>query len=153
MVDHHLRIPARGDLPPVKLVWYDGGKKPSRPAELRADRQLGDNGAIYIGDKGKMLNGRIIPEAKMRQVKPPEKSIPRVASHHEDFFIACRGGRPACSNYDFAGNLTEGALVGNVAIRAGQRIEWDGETMTPKNCSAPQVLRVIRREYRTGWTL
>jgi len=89
----------------------------------------------------------------MKQVKPPEKSIPRVPGHHEDFFIACRGVRPATSNFDFAGNLTEAALAGNVAIRAGRRIEWDGETRKPKNCSDPEVLHVIRREYRKGWSL
>lgn len=147
------QFPARGDLPPVKLVWYDGGKKPPRPPELEPGRELADNGAIYIGDRGKILDHRIIPEEKMKQVKPPEKTIPRVPGHHEDFFIACRGGRPACSNFDFAGNLTEAALVGNVAIRAGRRIEWDGENMKPTNCSDPEVLRVIRREYRKGWTL
>ena len=146
-------FPARGALPPVKLVWYDGGKKPPRPAKLGPDRQLSDNGTLYIGETGKMLDHRIIPEEKMKQFKPPEKTIPRVASHHEDFFIACRGGRPATSNYDFAGNLAEAALVGNVAIRAGKRIDWDAEAMEPKNCSDPEVLRVIRGEYRKGWSL
>lgn len=146
-------FPARGGLPPVKFVWYDGGKKPARPPELGQGRKLGGNGSIYVGDKGKMLDHRIIPEERRKQVKPPEKTIPRVPSHHEDFFIACRGGRPACSNFDFAGNLAEAALVGNVAIRAGKRIEWDGKHMRPKNCSDPEVLRLIRREYRKGWTL
>jgi predicted dehydrogenase len=146
-------FPARGDLPPVKLVWYDGGRRPSPPPELGPGQQLGDNGALYIGDQGKILGHRIIPEEKMRQFPPPEKSLPRVPSHHEDFFIACRGGRPAGSNFDFAGNLTEAALVGNVAIRAGRRIEWDADAMQPTNCSDPDVLRVIRREYRRGWTL
>ena len=146
-------FPARGDLPPLKLVWYDGGKKPPRPAELEAGRELGGNGALYIGDRGKMLDHRIIPEDKAKQIKPPPPSIPRVPGHHEDFLIACRGGRPACSNFDFAGNLTAAALVGNVAIRADQRIEWDADTLRPKNCSDSRVLRVIRREYRSGWTL
>lgn len=147
------QFPARGDLPPAKLVWYDGGKKPPRPPEMEAGRDLGDNGFIYVGDRGTILDHRIIPEEKMRQVKPPEKTIPRMPGHHEDFFIACRGGRPACSNFDFAGNPTEAALVGNVAIRAGRRIEWDGENMKPKNCSDPDMLRVIRREYRGRWSL
>ncbi|MGA2620424.1 MAG: Gfo/Idh/MocA family oxidoreductase [Thermoguttaceae bacterium] len=146
-------FPARGDTPPVKLVWYDGGKKPPRPTELEQGRQLGDNGVLYIGDRGTMLDHRIIPDEKMRQVRPPEKIIPRVPSHHEDFFIACRGVRPPCSNYDFSGNLTEAALVGNVALRAGRRIDWDAEAMKPKNCSDTEVLRVIRREYRSGWSL
>ena len=147
------QFPARGDLPPVKLVWYDGGKKPPRPPELEEGRTLRSNGSIYVGDKGTMLDHRIIPEAKSKQIKPPDKTIPRVPNHHEDFFIACRGGRPAGSNFDFAGNLAEAALVGNVALRAGKRLQWDGENMKPANCSDPDVLRVIRREYRKGWTL
>ena len=146
-------FPARGEQPPVKLVWYDGGKKPPRPKELDKDRQLGKGGAIYIGDKGTMFGSRIIPEEKMKAFSRPEKTIPRVKNHHDDFFRACRGERPAASNFDFAGNLTEAALVGNVAIRAGRRIEWDGEKMKPTNCSDPAVLQVIRRQYRKGWTL
>ena len=146
-------FPARGDQPPVKLVWYDGGKKPPRPKELEESRQLGKGGAIYIGDKGTMFGSRIIPEEKMKAFPRPEKTIPRVKSHHDDFFRACRGERPASSNFDFAGNLAEAALVGNVAIRAGKRIEWDGENMKPTNCSDPAVLQVIRRQYRKGWRI
>jgi len=146
-------FPARGEMPPVKLVWYDGGKKPPRPKELEDSRQLGKNGAIYVGEKATMFGSRIIPEEKMKDVPRPEETIPRVASHHDDFFRACRGERPACSNFDFAGNLAEAALVGNVAIRAGKPIEWDGRKMKPTNCSDPAVLQVIRREYRKGWTL
>jgi predicted dehydrogenase len=148
-------FPARGDQPPVKLVWYDGGKRPARPEELEQGRDVGDNGALYVGDKGKMFGNRIIPESKMKDFKRPDQTIPRVPgnNHHEDFFIACRGGRPASSNFDFAGNLAEAALVGNVAIRAGKKIEWDAANMKPKNCSDPAVLQVIRRVYRKGWTL
>jgi len=52
-----------------------------------------------------------------------------------------------------AAQLTESALVGNVAIRAGRRIAWDGPNMKAANVSDPAVERVIRREYRAGWTL
>ena len=146
-------FPARGDMPAMKLVWYDGGKKPPRPADLEEGRDLGSNGALYVGEKGTLFGHRLIPESKMKDFEPPPKTIPRVPSHHEDFFIACRGGRPACSNYDFAANETEAALVGNLAIRAGRRIEWDGEAMKPTNCSEPDVLALIHREYRKGWEL
>jgi len=148
-------FPARGDQPPVKLVWYDGGKVPARPEELGEGRDMGGNGSLYVGDKGKMFGNRIIPESKMKDFKRPDPWIPRIPGndHHTDFFIACKGGRPASSNFDFAGNLAEAALTGNVAMRAGKRIEWDAENMKPKNCSDPAVLQVIHREYRKGWTL
>jgi len=157
-------FPARGDLPPVKLVWYDGKKLPPRPPELGEERNpdgsyarvLGDNGVLLVGDQGKMLAGdtpRIIPEAKMKEFKRPEPSLPRVPGndHHEDWFIACRGGRPASSNFDFAGPLAEAALVGNIAIATGKRIEWDGPAMKAKNC--PEAARLVHREYRKGWSL
>ena len=148
-------FPARGGRPPVKLVWYDGGKKPARPAELEEGRELGEGGVLYVGDSGTMLDNRIIPESKMQDFKAPEPSIPRVpgGDHHLDFFIAAKGGRPASSNFDFAAQLTESALVGNVAIRAGRRVEWDGPNMKATNVSDPAVERVIRREYHAGWTL
>src|SRR6266571_2983825 len=46
------RFPARGDLPPVQLTWYDGGLRPPRPEQLRDSDVLGDNGHLLIGDKG-----------------------------------------------------------------------------------------------------
>ena len=32
--DRHAGSPARGDMPPVTLNWYDGGLKPPTPKEL-----------------------------------------------------------------------------------------------------------------------
>ena len=153
-------FPARGDLPPVKLVWYDGNKAPPRPPELEEGRQWGNNGILLVGDKGKILHGdtpRIIPEAKMKEFKRPDPSLPRIEGkspddkHHNDWFAACRGERPASSNFDFAGPLAEAALVGNVAIRVGKKIEWDGPAMKAKNC--PEADKFIHREYRKGWSL
>ncbi len=150
-------FPARGDMPPVKLTWYDGSKMPPRPPELEENRKFGDNGTLLVGDKGKLMvftnNPRLIPEAKMREFKPPPKTLPRVprGNHQNDWFIACKGGRPACSNFDFAGPVTEAVLAGNVAIRTGKRLEWDGPGMKAKN--APEADRFIRRDYRKGWSL
>jgi len=150
-------FPARGDMPPVKLTWYDGKKKPPRPEDLEEDRQLGDSGTLLVGDKGKLMvvddNPRIIPEAKMREFKRPPKTLPRIPAgdHQKDWFTACKGGRPACSNFDFSGPLTEAVLAGNVAIRAGKRLEWDGPGI--KAANAPEADAFIRREYRKGWSL
>ena len=146
---------ARGDQPAFKLVWYDGGKKPPRPEELEESRQWGGNGSLYVGTGGKMCENRLIPESKMKDFKKPDPTLERIAGndHHTDFFIACKGGRPASSNFDFAGNLAEAALTGNVALRAGKRIEWDARNMKPTNCSDPAVLAVVRRQYRKGWTV
>ncbi|HEY3320721.1 MAG TPA: Gfo/Idh/MocA family oxidoreductase [Planctomycetota bacterium] len=146
----HWEFPARGDMPPLTLNWYDGGLKPIRPKELEADRGWG--GVIYYGDKGVLMDHRIIPEAAQRRYgKPPEK-LPRSPGHQKEFVDACRGGAPAGANFvDHAGLLTETCLLGNVALRSGKKLAWDGPAM--KVTSDTGANRFLHREYRAGWSL
>lgn len=145
-------FPERKGMPPVNLTWYDGGLKPARPAELEKERNLSANGVIFIGDKGTIVEGRIVPESRMKDYQRPAKSIPRITGTHEQNWIdACKGGPPACSNFEYAGPLTETVLLGNVAIRTGKRIEWDGPNM--KITNIPEANELLGRKYREGWTL
>ena len=149
IVTYH--FPARGTMPPVRLVWYDGGKKPPVPEELKREgRGLSDHGTLLVGDKGKMLDHRLIPEARMRQYKVPPKSIPRSKGHHADFFVACKGGAQASSHFGYSGRLAEIVLLGNVAIRTGERIEYDFGTGKVINC--PKAEPYLCRPYRKGWS-
>ena len=52
-------FPAREDMPPVRLVWYDGGVKPPCPPEI-AHRPLPDEGTLYVGDEGRMLGPKVL---------------------------------------------------------------------------------------------
>jgi predicted dehydrogenase len=157
-------FPATAARPPIKLTWYDGGKLPPRPPEMEPDREIkkGSNGTLIVGDRGTMLlphaagsGPRLIPESKMKQFKRPEPTIPRIGGqrngHHRNFVEACLTGKPAGSNFDYAGPLTEIVLLGNVAIRAGKRIEWDSANQ--KITNAPELNHLLRREYRRGWEL
>jgi len=151
---------ARGNMPAVEMIWYDGGLKPARPAELEAGRKMGNDngGAIFEGDKGKlMFSGaggapRLIPETAMKAYKRPEKTSPRIRGSHEDDWVrACKTGKPASSNFDYAGPLTETVLLGNLAIRAGKKIYWDSENLKVTNC--PEANKLVQRQYRQGWSL
>lgn len=71
--------------------------------------------------------------------------------HHREWIRACKGGPPAMSNFGYAGLLTETILLGNVAMRVGKRMEWDGENL--KSPNSPEAAQYIRTEYRKGWTL
>ncbi|MHC4302215.1 MAG: Gfo/Idh/MocA family protein [Planctomycetota bacterium] len=150
---------AREGMPPVKMTWYDGELMPPKPDELEEGRRMGsrNGGALFVGDKGKLMcgcygkNPRLIPETAMQAYERPPKTIPRVEGHHKDWLNACKGGKPACSNFDYSGPLTEAVLLGNLAIRAGKRLEWDGENMRVTN--VPEANRYVRRDYRAGWTL
>jgi predicted dehydrogenase len=157
-------FPAREDMPPVKLKWYDGGMLPPRPEELERGRKTGKEGSgvIFVGDKGKLMCGtygdspRLIPETRMREYKRPPKTLPRiegdVGGHEKNWVRACKGGEPACSNFDYAGFLTEAVLMGNLAIRnPGERLNWDGPNMTVTNVA--EANEYVRRQYREGWTL
>ena len=176
-------FPARAELAPVKVYWYDGvrpgmdyigqkliGKNDSvkavaynRPPlvnelEKECHRDLGGNGALYIGDKGVMYTGtygdsmRILPEEKHKAFPMPPASLPRIkGSHQSDFFRACRGGEPACSNFDYAAPLAELVVLGNLAMRAGVglKVEWDGPNMRCTNLS--ELNQYLQRTNRDGW--
>jgi predicted dehydrogenase len=152
-------FPARGDMPPVKLTWYDGGLMPPRPAELEDGRRYGGaDSNLYVGDKGKMLSHRLIPEARMKEYKKPPTTLPRSPGHHKEWLLACKGGPPARSNFELSGPMAEVVLLGNIAVRMGQtlyekglKLYYDGPNMRITNM--PEANKYIRREYRKGWTL
>ena len=152
-------FPARGDMPPVKLTWYDGGLMPPRPAELEDGRRYGGaDSNLYVGDKGKMLGHRLIPEARMKEYKQPSKTLPRSPGHHKEWIRACKDGPPAGSNFEVSGPMAEVVLLGNIAVRMGQtlyekglKLYYDGPNMRITNM--PEANKYIRREYRKGWTL
>jgi len=174
-------FPARGDLPPVKVYWYDGyrpspdssakdeegnpAKIQNRPPivlelEKKYGRDLKNGGTIYVGDKGLMHSGnyggspRMMPESAHQAFPRPPKTLERVkGTHTGDFLRACKDGTPACSNFDYSGPLTEMVLLGCLAIKAGvgKTVEWDGAAM--KCTNIPELNRLVKREYRKGWGL
>jgi len=152
-------FPARGDLAPVTLHWYDGGMKPPRPPELEDGRRWDTNGALYIGDKGKMLGSRLIPESRQREYGKPPQKLERSPGHYMEWVIACKGGKPAGSNFpDHAGLLAQVVLLGNVAIRQelkekllGTKLLWDPKEF--KFTNVPEANKYLTKEYREGWAL
>jgi predicted dehydrogenase len=148
--------PARGEMPPCTMTWYDGGKLPPRPPEMEGERFEG-NASLFIGDKGKILSGcygehpRLLPESSMADYQRPDPTIPRVPgdSSYQDFIRACKGGPAPCSNFDVSGPFTETVLLGNLALRVGKSIEWDAAKMRAKN--APEADQYIHGHYRKGW--
>lgn len=153
-------FPARGDMPPVKLFWYDGGLLPEPPQELEANRELDpEDGIIFVGDKGKMIvtgwggeHPRLLPEALHRDYKRPAKTLPRSIGHHKEWIAACKGGSAPRSNFDFAGPLTEAVLLGSVCIRnGGARLLWDAAKMEFTNDT--DASRLLHYAYRSGWSL
>jgi hypothetical protein len=153
------QFPAKGDRGPVKLVWYDGTRRPPHPKDLEEGRKPHGNGAIVVGEEGSIIHGshgagavRIIPETKMRAYEQPEETLPRVAGHHQDWLQAIREGRPAGSDFDYGGPLTEIGLLGLIAIRfPGTKLVWDAEKMRFDGCD--EANQFVRPALREPWEL
>ncbi|MCS7044913.1 MAG: gfo/Idh/MocA family oxidoreductase, partial [Gemmataceae bacterium] len=156
------QFPARENLPPCTLYWYER-RLPPREKFLDA-LQPGQNpsasGALLVGSRGTIYSTSdyggdriMLPRADFANYQPPAPTLPRSPGHHAEWLRACKGGPPAMSNFpDYAGPLTETVLLGNVAIRVGQRIEWDSANLRATNCEAAAA-PFIRRQYRRGWEL
>jgi hypothetical protein len=152
-------FPKRNSMPPVTLTWYDGGLKPPRPDELEDGRNMPDKGGVlFVGDQGKILEGRIIPESKMRQYSAAPKTLPRSPGHYVEWVEASKGGKPAGANFDYSSLLTQVVLMGNVALRPGlrktlsrQKLKWDPQKKRFSN--VPEANAFLSRPVRPGWEL
>jgi predicted dehydrogenase len=157
----HFNFPARGDMPPVRLTWYDGGLKPPRPEGLAEDVRLSDReneGLMFIGDKGTILCGfnggqpKVLGEAKA-EAAPPQRRAGRGYSRvQRDWLEACKGAKvkPA-ANFEFEAVVTEALLLGNVALRTGKRLLWDRDNLQVRNVAGAD--KYLRPERRKGWDL
>jgi predicted dehydrogenase len=161
------QFPARGDMPPVKFVWYEGlkdRKKNLPPKDLFHGETPPDSGSLLVGEKGKLYSPNdygaryvLLPKKDFEGYKPPQPKLPRNGKGDdgmkEEWARAIMENKPeiAYSNYDYAGLLTETILLGNVAMRAGKKLEWDAENMKFPN--APDAEKYLHFEYRKGWTL
>ncbi len=150
----HWEHPARGDMPPVKLHWYDGSQRPKVDVPGHDLNKWGI-GILFIGDDGMLLGdyGKriLLPEEKFKDFKPPEEWIEPSLGHHKEWIHGAKTGAPTLCNFDYSGKLVENNLLGTVAFRAGKKLTWDPKTMKATNC--PEADRYIRREYREGWKL
>lgn len=139
---------------PIEIVWYDGGMKPPRPPELEEDRQFGVNDfTMYVGDKGKIYDHRLIPEKRQKEYGKPPQKMERSKGHYAEWISACKGGPAAGSNFATspAAIVTETILLGNVAIRTNALLEYDGEKGEVTNNKQANAL--LNPPRRPGWEL
>ena len=139
---------AHGPVPPPVLkeknlpIWKRGGSGPV-------------SGVLFVGSEGMLMadfnRRKLFPESKFADFQPPEPTIPDSIGHHAEWILACKTGKPTTCHFGYSGPLTETVLLGTVAYRAGQKLEWDAENLKVTNC--PEAEQFIRRATRQGWTL
>src|SRR5687768_13522005 len=143
---------ARGDMPPVRLTWYQGEEKP----ELLRSGLIPNwgSGVLFIGSKGMLLadygKHLLLPEDKFKDFQRPPETIPPSPGHHQEWLHACKTGAPTTCSFDYSGPLTEANHVGNLAYRLARKITWNPQTL---QADTPAAAPLIRREYRNGWNL
>jgi len=171
-------FPARGDMPPLNVYWYDGGMKPHRPAELDHGIPMPRSGLLFMGEKGKLMTayyggspfrrrrnepedpalksqglsgGLLLPEYIFHDFPQTEKTLPRVENHYLEWTQACKTGTRTVCPIEFGCELTEMALLGALALRTGKTLEWNSDTTRITNDD--QANSLIDPPYRTGWSL
>ncbi|MEN6334503.1 MAG: Gfo/Idh/MocA family oxidoreductase, partial [Phycisphaerales bacterium] len=147
------QYPARGELPPVALTWYNGGPYPAFMKERNIPAW--NSAVLFIGSKGMLIADynryQLLPEEKFAGFQPPAPFIPDSIGHHEEWIAACKTGGPTTCNFDYSGALTEAALLCNVALRSGEKLTWDAKNLKATGCAKADAF--LRREYRKGWAL
>ena len=211
-------FPARGNMPPVKIFWYDGLEKTPEIPGVPQGEYLGDlpsanrggrggrgrggagantqtpapppppkpketgfvggvfdyqafqtvlkdpnpripkpDGSVFVGDKGIITTGtygadtRLLPVEKMKDYSFPAELLTRSPGHHRDWIRACKGGDPACSNFNVAAPFVEWMLLGVIALRVEGKIEYDPVKMKITNNA--EANKYLRPTFRKGWTL
>ena len=177
----HIQFPEREGMPAVEMIWYDGGIRPKRPAELLPDEPMGeiDGGIIFEGTKGKIMAGlfgrnpTLLPTRRMKEETLPTSKFELVEGgtegHQQQWVKACKKGWGAytSSSFDKSGPLTETVLMGNLAVlsynyyetntkggkifNGRKQLLWDGENMRITNFEPAN--QFVKRTYRGDWKL
>ncbi|HMJ90781.1 MAG TPA: Gfo/Idh/MocA family oxidoreductase [Candidatus Acidoferrum sp.] len=136
----------------VPLTWYHGGRRPEQllPEELKPHWK---SGVLFVGEKGMLLadyrQRLLLPEEKFKDFVAPQPSISNSIGHHKEWVEAIKTRGTTTCHFGYSGPLTETALLGNVAYRVQQKLEWDAKKLHATNC--PEAEALIQHHYRTGW--
>jgi len=146
---------ARGELPPVALTWYDGGRIP--PESVTGTSRPPANGSLLVGSRAKMFiperggDPRVLPLKRGDKVEVPQLELPPAPGHHAEWIESCKTAKPTSSSFADVAPMVQTCHLGNIAIRLGQEFDWDADKAAPIDCPAAAAL--LRRDYRQGWEL
>lgn len=163
-----MRFAPKGERGALDIFWYDGGIKPPVPEELMAEnKELDEEGMMFVGDQGKILGGfrsedsRLIPEAKMRAYQAANYLTEPAANQGDTrkgggrnagWIEAFKGGPASCGDFLLAGPISDAMNLAAISLRlGGQRLLWD--SAGAKITNIPEANKFLTREYRSGWEI
>ncbi len=150
-------FPAAGDRAALKFHWSDGGahfdKVSSTAGHNGRPLSSWGLGILFVGDKGMLAAdyGRyeMLPKESFADFKPPERSIAESVGHWKEWVDACKTGSATTCNFDYSGALTETVLLGIVAYRTGEKLQWDAKILKATNC--PKADEFLNKDYPMGF--
>ena len=142
------------DFANVRMHWYDGGFKPARPRALPLDQAMPTGGLLFEGSEGLLLAGftgenPILLRRTAELLDPPSGRAQRSSGHYGELPAAVRGGPAPMCEFGFGARITEWALLGNIAVRAGQPLAWDASAGRITNHSKANDW--LNEPARAGW--
>ncbi|MCB0667525.1 MAG: Gfo/Idh/MocA family oxidoreductase [Saprospiraceae bacterium] len=154
-----LSFPEQKLIPAFDLFWYDGGMKPFAPEELEMDdRDIPNEGMMFVGDQGKILAGfrceepEIIPAKRMEAYQGEKKTADRERENgNNEWVSAFKAGKESPGSFIYAGPVTETINLAAVALRAKKKIKYDHQYM--KITNDRDANGHLYREYRFGWEI
>jgi hypothetical protein len=148
-------------------IWYDGEGAPADHEELLLpdEDQLPDQGAMFIGEKGRLLLPHFMQMPKLivdgqyeeldaTQIKnynlgePVRNYGTEGPKHYHQFIDACLGKDVTTAPFSYASRLTETILLGVIAGRfPNQVLHWDNATARFAEEEANQYLEGSYRKF------
>ncbi len=151
-VRYEFATPAPGTAEPLVLTWTHGSEPPQIFQEHAFPEWVW---GVFVGTEGMLLASygerMLWPESKFQDYMAPAPTIPPSEGHHQEWINACKTGRPTSCHFGYGGTITEAVLLGNIAYRTGQKLQWDAAQMEITNFAPANDL--LQRDYRKGWEL
>lgn len=151
------KFQAQAELPSFDLFWYDGGMKPLTPDELApTGKSLEREGMMFVGDKGKIIAGfrgenPLLYIEKNKGISSNTAPMKPDEDNNNIWINSFKNNTQSPGSFIYTGPVTETILLGAVALRAGQKVEYD--SVNSKITNVPDANKYLVREYRKGWEL
>ncbi len=151
-------FPARGEMPPVKITWVDGGLRAARPIAMDEGTRV--SSALYLGDKGILMHGdygsnpQLIPKKAMDEFVKPTPWIPRSPGVYAEWIDAIKNNKKSGCDFSYASKLVETMMLGNIAVlMSGKALALEYDPAKMEFTNLPEANALLHYEYRKGWTL
>ncbi len=145
-------------------IWSDGPGVPEAHEDLKLpnDEVLHDQGAMFIGEKGRLylphfqLMPKLIVDGAYQEMdisafnleEPVRDYAAEAPKHYHQFVDACLGNGECTAPFSYASRLTETILLGTIAGRfPNQTLHWDSKTAKFAEAEANKYLDGAYRKF------